>query len=227
VVNTIKVALSESCFPRGILNLSDPLELHPAILIFLVKPIGAHFFGNNLNYLLALEDDPRNLGAFEPVILHSSNVSGRLPAIRKRPSGDTVSVVNESPNLWSSAVEAKAICLEGYEAHQSVSTERKGERWRRATSARICKQVPPAAIRSTAKLAGGFWKMLTQISLPIGSVCNIQFALRCAWRPAMPIATGADIKATGTNRSNRASVIQAAQHILESNLWIMLTSLHQ
>ena len=33
--------------------------------------------------------------------------------------------------------------------------ERRGERWRRTASARICKQVPPAAIRSTEKLAPG------------------------------------------------------------------------
>jgi hypothetical protein len=125
VVNTIKVALSEFCFPCRILNLSDPLELHSVILIFIVKPVGAHFFGNNLNHLLALEDDPRELGAFEPIILNSCNLSGRLPAIRKGPSGDTVSVVNESPNLWPSAIETKAICLEGYETHRTVSTERK------------------------------------------------------------------------------------------------------
>jgi hypothetical protein len=33
-----------------------------------------------------------------------------------------------------------------------VSGEREGERWRGAPEARICKRVPPAAIRSTEKL---------------------------------------------------------------------------
>ena len=31
--------------------------------------------------------------------------------------------------------------------------QRKGERWRRAASLRTCEQMPPAAIRSTEKLA--------------------------------------------------------------------------
>src|SRR5205807_2407580 len=34
--------------------------------------------------------------------------------------------------------------------------QRRGERWRRAPSARICKRAPPAAIRSTEKLASIF-----------------------------------------------------------------------
>src|SRR5437867_6803644 len=37
--------------------------------------------------------------------------------------------------------------------HSSHSAGRGGERWRRAASARTCKRVPPAAIRSTEKLA--------------------------------------------------------------------------
>src|SRR5207237_1857623 len=36
------------------------------------------------------------------------------------------------------------------------TAQRRGERWRRATGARIRKWVPPAAIRSTEKLGDGF-----------------------------------------------------------------------
>ncbi len=70
-------------------------------------------------------------------------------------------------------------------------------------------------------------KMLMQIRLPIRSFCNICLALRCAWCPTVSVSTSADIKTTRSNSRNRASVIQAAQHILNSNFWITLANVHQ
>jgi hypothetical protein len=89
-----------------------------------MKPVRAHLLWDNLDDLHPLENHPRKIGALEPVILDSRDIRRRLRTIRECSGDDTVAVVNEPPDLRSSAIEAEMLSLECYAAHGSFFTER-------------------------------------------------------------------------------------------------------
>jgi hypothetical protein len=71
------------------------------------------------------------------------------------------------------------------------------------------------------------WIMLAYVCFPIGSVNDIRQTIRACGFPTQSVTTSPHIKAPRTNCGDRPSVVQATQHVINRNVRITLTSLHQ